>query len=227
VPPAAALTLDPKVRCRVVPSFRQRAIALLPCRWPVGRAASPPSRSVPSLDERGPQAVRTPSAGGRATARNAAYRWQRCAPRLCRSRGVSRQGAQRGRIQAPKSYVRGCLTRRSTWRPARTRAAHHAGGRGSLRRVAPYGVFPREQGEGPGASAQDAPRPEGCLMASIQKRDNGKWRARYRDHAGHEHARHFARQGRRADVARRGDRRARHGPLARSQRPQGDGRGVV
>ncbi len=31
-------------------------------------------------------------------------------------------------------------------------------------------------------------------MASISKRDNGKWRARYRDDAGDEHARHFARK---------------------------------
>ena len=31
-------------------------------------------------------------------------------------------------------------------------------------------------------------------MASIQKRDNGKWRARYRDDAGKEHARHFERK---------------------------------
>lgn len=31
-------------------------------------------------------------------------------------------------------------------------------------------------------------------MASIKKRDNGKWRARYRDDAGREHARHFARK---------------------------------
>lgn len=31
-------------------------------------------------------------------------------------------------------------------------------------------------------------------MASIKKRDNGKWRARYRDEAGKEHARHFARR---------------------------------
>ena len=31
-------------------------------------------------------------------------------------------------------------------------------------------------------------------MASIQKRDNGKYRARYRDEAGKEHARHFARK---------------------------------
>ena len=31
-------------------------------------------------------------------------------------------------------------------------------------------------------------------MSSIQKRDNGKWRARYRDEAGKEHARHFARK---------------------------------
>lgn len=29
-------------------------------------------------------------------------------------------------------------------------------------------------------------------MASIQRRDNGKWRARYRDDSGREHARHFA-----------------------------------
>src|SRR5215208_2593758 len=31
-------------------------------------------------------------------------------------------------------------------------------------------------------------------MASIQKRDTGMWRARYRDDAGREHARHFARR---------------------------------
>lgn len=31
-------------------------------------------------------------------------------------------------------------------------------------------------------------------MASIKKRDNGKWRARYRDSDGDEHARHFARK---------------------------------
>lgn len=31
-------------------------------------------------------------------------------------------------------------------------------------------------------------------MASIQKRDNGSWRARYRDSAGREHARHFPRK---------------------------------
>jgi len=31
-------------------------------------------------------------------------------------------------------------------------------------------------------------------MASIQKRDNGSWRARYRDAAGKEHARHFPRK---------------------------------
>lgn len=31
-------------------------------------------------------------------------------------------------------------------------------------------------------------------MSSIQKRDNGKWRARYRDTAGKEHARHFPRK---------------------------------
>jgi hypothetical protein len=31
-------------------------------------------------------------------------------------------------------------------------------------------------------------------MASIQKRDNGKWRARYRDADGREHARHFPRK---------------------------------
>jgi hypothetical protein len=31
-------------------------------------------------------------------------------------------------------------------------------------------------------------------MASISKRDNGQWRARYRDTAGKEHARHFARK---------------------------------
>jgi integrase len=36
-------------------------------------------------------------------------------------------------------------------------------------------------------------------MASIQKRDNGKWRARYRDAAGREHARHF---GRKVDAQR-------------------------
>ncbi|KAB1943808.1 tyrosine-type recombinase/integrase [Brevibacterium linens] len=31
-------------------------------------------------------------------------------------------------------------------------------------------------------------------MSSIKKRDNGKWRARYRDHDGKEHARHFDRK---------------------------------
>ena len=31
-------------------------------------------------------------------------------------------------------------------------------------------------------------------MSSIQKRNNGQWRARYRDHAGKEHAQHFARK---------------------------------
>ena len=31
-------------------------------------------------------------------------------------------------------------------------------------------------------------------MSSIQKRPNGSWRARYRDHAGKEHARHFPRK---------------------------------
>ena len=31
-------------------------------------------------------------------------------------------------------------------------------------------------------------------MASISKRENGQWRARYRDDAGKEHARHFARK---------------------------------
>jgi len=31
-------------------------------------------------------------------------------------------------------------------------------------------------------------------MASVTKRPNGQWRARYRDSAGNEHARHFARK---------------------------------
>ena len=31
-------------------------------------------------------------------------------------------------------------------------------------------------------------------MASIQKRSNGKWRARYSDSAGNEHAKHFDRK---------------------------------
>jgi hypothetical protein len=31
-------------------------------------------------------------------------------------------------------------------------------------------------------------------MASIKKRNNGKWRARYRDASGQEHARHFDRK---------------------------------
>ena len=31
-------------------------------------------------------------------------------------------------------------------------------------------------------------------MASIKRRDDGVWRARYRDAAGKEHARHFARK---------------------------------
>ena len=39
-------------------------------------------------------------------------------------------------------------------------------------------------------------------MASIARRDDGRWRARYRDPAGREHARHFTPEGRRAAVAR-------------------------
>jgi integrase len=35
---------------------------------------------------------------------------------------------------------------------------------------------------------------EVCAVASIQKRDNGRWRARYRDADDREHARHFARK---------------------------------
>ena len=31
-------------------------------------------------------------------------------------------------------------------------------------------------------------------MSSIKRRDNGKWRARYRDDTGKEHARHFERR---------------------------------
>lgn len=31
-------------------------------------------------------------------------------------------------------------------------------------------------------------------MANISKRENGSWRARYRDDAGKEHAKHFARK---------------------------------
>ena len=31
-------------------------------------------------------------------------------------------------------------------------------------------------------------------MASIARRDDGRWRARYRDPAGREHARHFTRK---------------------------------
>lgn len=34
----------------------------------------------------------------------------------------------------------------------------------------------------------------GLTMASIKRRENGRWRARYRDHDGKEHARHFARK---------------------------------
>src|SRR6476620_11313817 len=36
-------------------------------------------------------------------------------------------------------------------------------------------------------------------MASIKKRDNGQWRARYRDDIGREHAKHF---GRKVDAQR-------------------------
>jgi len=36
-------------------------------------------------------------------------------------------------------------------------------------------------------------------MASIKKRPDGRWRARYRDEAGKEHARHF---GRKVDATR-------------------------
>lgn len=35
---------------------------------------------------------------------------------------------------------------------------------------------------------------EVCAVASIQKRDNSRWRARYRDADDREHARHFARK---------------------------------
>src|SRR4029079_11703988 len=35
---------------------------------------------------------------------------------------------------------------------------------------------------------------EVIAMASIKRRPNGQWRARYRDDAGKEHARHFARK---------------------------------
>ena len=48
-------------------------------------------------------------------------------------------------------------------------------------------------------------------MANIAKRADGRWRARYRDTAGKEHARHFARRSTRS-VARLGDHRRRHGP---------------
>jgi len=34
----------------------------------------------------------------------------------------------------------------------------------------------------------------GVLMASLAKRPNGMWRARYRDEAGKQHARHFTRK---------------------------------
>ena len=42
-------------------------------------------------------------------------------------------------------------------------------------------------------------------MASVSKRPNGQWRARYRDEAGKEHARHFARKVEGSAVARHGD----------------------
>ena len=47
-------------------------------------------------------------------------------------------------------------------------------------------------------SEADAPQPvplrDGPGQASVQKRENGQWRARYRDEAGKEHARHFDRK---------------------------------
>src|ERR1035437_1706141 len=57
-------------------------------------------------------------------------------------------------------------------------------------------------------SSNDATKPQGepasgqrqeADMASIKKREDGQWRARYRDDAGKEHARHF---GRKVDAQR-------------------------
>jgi hypothetical protein len=45
-----------------------------------------------------------------------------------------------------------------------------------------------------GALGLSALSGKGEPMASIAKRPNGQWRARYRDDAGKEHARHFPRK---------------------------------
>jgi hypothetical protein len=82
--------------CCAAPTTRHRALAMSverASRWDVQSA--PALKAARSLDDRGPQAVRTQSAGARATARIGAYGWQRCGPRLCRSRGVYRMDAQR------------------------------------------------------------------------------------------------------------------------------------
>ncbi|WP_237304912.1 site-specific integrase [Streptomyces qaidamensis] len=45
-----------------------------------------------------------------------------------------------------------------------------------------------------GSDGSQVPAHRGEPVASIQKRPNGKWRARYRDEAGKEHARHFTKK---------------------------------
>lgn len=52
---------------------------------------------------------------------------------------------------------------------------------------------------------------------NVAKRPDGRWRARYRDAEGVEHARHFARKGRGAAVAGRGNGRDRDGNLCRPE----------
>jgi len=55
-------------------------------------------------------------------------------------------------------------------------------------------------------------------MSSIKKRENGQWRARYRDDAGKEHARHFARKIGAQWWLDEDDGRGGHGPV---RRPKG------
>ena len=68
------------------------------------------------------------------------------------------------------------------------------------------------------ASTAGARGQRGLIMASIQKRENGRWRARYRDAAGKEHARHFDRKLRRAALVERDHHGHRHRPLRRPGR---------
>lgn len=57
-------------------------------------------------------------------------------------------------------------------------------------------------------------------MASIAKRPSGKWRARYRNAAGREHARHFERKIDAQWWLNEGDGEHRHQTVRRSSGPE-------